>query len=88
MNYRNMKKYLMPKLDKHDFCRGRLKLARSDAKEAGVVLPVISSSKMHEEHYAVFGGNDDYEEYNSCCAYDARASFVYEFIDKLVEKDA
>ncbi len=67
-------------MDNHHFCRARLKLARMDAKEANIKLPPISSTMMFPDNYAVFAGND-YYEYNSCCAFDARADCIYELID-------
>ena len=69
-------------MDKHDFCRARLKMARMDAKEAKVKLPPISSVMMFPDNYGVFAGDDEYYEYNSCCAFDARADCIYELMDK------
>ena len=69
-------------MENHDFCRARLKMARMDAKETNVKLPQISSTMMFPDNYAVFAGDDDYYEYNSCCAFDARADSLCELIDK------
>ncbi len=69
--------------DKHDFCRARLKMARFNARLNYIKLPAIKSSLMHFETYAIFADPDFYREYNSCCAFDARADAVYELIDLL-----
>ena len=57
-------------------------MARFDAVEAKIKIPPISSSEMHAENYAVFIDDDFYDEYNSCCAFDARASAIYDYMDK------
>jgi len=69
-------------MDNHTMCRGRLKMSRIDALDEGVKIPTIASSCISYEEYAIFIGDDFYEEYNSCCAFDARASAIYEYIDQ------
>ncbi len=68
----------------HEFCRGRLKMARDYGREEGIKVPVISSTEMFPENYAVFLGDTWYQEYNSCCVYEARASAIYDYIDQEV----
>ncbi len=70
----------------HEFCRGRLKMARVDGKEAGVKIPVISSSEMFLDNYAIFLGDVWYQEYDACCVFEARASAIYDYIDEQVGK--
>ncbi len=59
-----------------------MKFARWDAQEKGVKIPTISSVRIGIEDYAVFLGDNFYEEYNSCCAFYARQEAVYEYIDR------
>ena len=66
--------------DHHDFCRVSLKLVREDARERGYKIPPISSAKLFDEHYAVYLGADWYDEYGSCCAFEARASAIADFM--------
>ena len=70
-------------MDNHFFCRGRLKMARYDAKYAGVKLPRLSSCKLSLDEYAVFTDDAefDYSEHSACCAFDARTTVIYEIID-------
>lgn len=68
--------------DNHDFCRFSLSQSRQSAKDEGVALPRVSSSKMHEENYAVFIGDDFYEEYSSCCAFGARSRAIDKYADQ------
>ena len=66
-------------MDNHDYCRGLLRDARYEAKEAGVKVPPISSTKMALDCYAVFLGDDWYEEYYSCCAFYARWEAINDY---------
>jgi len=72
--------------DKHAVCRGRLRMSRFDALEASVKVPKIASTEISPENYAVFIGDDFYDEYNSCCAFEARANAIYDYIDALKPK--
>jgi hypothetical protein len=69
-------------MDKHDLCRGRLKLLRIQAKFNNIELPYICSSKIAQDEYAVFGNEEKYEyrEYSACCAFDARANLIDEIL--------
>ncbi len=62
-------------MDRHDFCRGMLKDARSNAGK----LPYICSSKLSDDEYAVFVGDDWYDEYSACCAFYARAEAIQDY---------
>ena len=68
----------------HAFCRGLLRGARVEAKDKGKKIPPISSSKMSDDHYAVFLGDDWYDEYSACCAYHARSEAIFDFLDGYV----
>lgn len=68
--------------DNHDFCRFCLSQSRQSAKDDGIDLPKVSSSKMHEENYAVFIGSDFYQEYNCCCAFYARTEAINEYVEE------
>ena len=68
-------------MDKHSYCRIMLKDARHEAKTQGVKLPFVNSAKMHDQEYAVFIGDDWYEEYGACCAFYARSEAIWEYID-------
>lgn len=72
--------------DNHDFCRLNLSCSRQDAKDLGVALPKVSSSKMHEENYAVFIGSDFYQEYNACCAFYTRADAIDEYVEAVLKE--
>jgi len=65
-------------MDTHTLCRGRLKLARLEAKANSVDLEYVCSSKLSDGEYAVFYNNDkfEYAEYSACCAFDARAQHI------------
>ena len=67
--------------DHHDYCRLLLKMVRDDAKLLGKKIPPISSSNMGPDSYAVFIGDDWYDEYNSCCAFYARHEAIEDFIN-------
>jgi len=70
-------------MDNHDLCRGRLKFARIQAKGMKANLPHICSSLVAPDHYAVFVNLEGYEyqEIDACCAFDARATVVYQILD-------
>ena len=70
-------------MDKHAHCRGQVKFARIEAKEKGIGLLMIKSQHLQGDDYAVFCDNIDmdYGEYSACCAFDARAQFIYDYID-------
>jgi hypothetical protein len=74
-------------MDRHDYCRGSLKDAREAAREAGVKIPTTSSAWMHDDHYAVFLGDDYYEEFGACCAFYARCEAIHEFIKLKLEAE-
>jgi hypothetical protein len=68
-------------MDKHDFCRGMLRHARSDAKASGVKLPKVSSAWLSLDSYAVFIGSEWYEEFDACCAFYARSEAITQWIE-------
>jgi hypothetical protein len=70
-------------MDRHTHCRGQLKLAWGEAREKGIGILMLKSQKMHNDQYAVFCDHVefDYQEYTACCAFDARAQFIYDYID-------
>ena len=65
-------------MDNHDYCRLMLRDTRNECGK----IPPISSSKLFDDHYAVFIGNDWYDEYSACCAFYARAEAIIDFTSR------
>jgi hypothetical protein len=66
----------------HAYCRGQLKIARQEAKSCGVKIPSFGGSKLvGYEQYGIFF-DDWYIEQDGCCAMEARAKAVIEYIKK------
>ena len=67
-------------MDNHGYCRILLRDSRMDAKAAGVKVPEISSAWMSADEYAVFLGDDWYQEFGACCAFYARAEAITDYV--------
>ena len=67
-------------MDGHDYCRGLLRAVREEARELGKKIPPISSAYMGPDSYAVFLGDDWYDEYSACCAFYARHEAIADYL--------
>ena len=67
----------------HSFCCGEIKFARSEARQAGVAIPKISTTNLSPEEFAIFFDDEEGTciEEGACCSYKARAQAIYEYID-------